>query len=216
MPEEELNLGIALRDSELKLPPANVDAQAEQEARTWKAKYDGLQGFAKKLKTDHDTNVLDLHSLKSQSEAEKLQLTTDKERLEKELAQYKSQAESSTTELGKLKKQAEVGKLISTKYPDLTTFYHDGLIRDVDNLEGEVLEQYLTTFSDKVKSTVTEKLVKDVQGSTPVPPSQRQPSTTSLSSLVESMETVRRQHGPMSTQYRQASDEYTQFLRNNK
>jgi len=131
-------------------PAENVD---------WKAKYDGLRGYALQLKGELDRIKAQYGELAtkyegamSMLEAAKLEATTKVSDLERMLNETKAQAETAAQKAARLERERQVAQLIASEYadaPELMRLFNRGLI-DIGNRNDDEVRQVLDQYKQEL------------------------------------------------------------------
>jgi hypothetical protein len=176
---------VEIPEAEPELTPEPVKSVKQKPAPTgssdktnWKAKYDGLQGYAKQQRTDAEKFKMLYSDAVAAQESEVAEKNARIEELEKRVAELEANNTALSSERDKLHKGREVSKKIRQDHPDLLELYEDGLLR-VDDMEGEELDGYLQNLASKLAGKVGTALRDTLRGAAPPRPSGSKASKTS-------------------------------------
>lgn len=213
---QELELEeVELPETEPESDPEPVKTKAKQksaptdkgDSTNWKAKYDGLKGYATQQRADADR----YKKLYSEAIADQEAASADKdariEELEARVAELQGERDALSHERDTLSKKQNIAKTIRQKHPDLLELYEEGLLR-VDDLDDEALDQYLENLANKLDGKVGTALRDTLRGAAPRRPSGQTANKTAAELMDDLM-----QLDPRSEEYQKVFEAYDKALR---
>ncbi len=185
-----------------------VPAEPQKGEKTdWKAKYDGLQGYARQQRAAAVDWQAKFNNLSGDHEAAVADRDARIQELEKQVAELTSKTNDLTQVKTRLEKQNEIGRKVRTEFPVLYDLFEEGLLR-TDGLEGEELDTYLANLSEKLHGQVGSAVKQTLRGTTPPRPS-GQRASQSADEIMEVLMGL----SPESPEYKVKLTEYEQALR---
>lgn len=170
------------------------DTKASGDVVDWKAKYDGLRGYALQLKAELDKLKAQYGELMtkyegtvSMLEAAKLEATTKVSDLERMLNETKAQAETAAQKAARLERERQVAQLIASDYadvPELMRLFNRGLI-DVSSRSDEEVRQLLDQYKQELTQLRGGAIKEALTGSVPNLSAKKEANGPSLQELAD-------------------------------
>ena len=194
--------------------PAKVEpapaAEPPQDKTDWKAKYDGLQGYARQQRTAAETWQAKFNGLSNEHEAAIADRDARIQDLEKQVQSLTSQTQELTGTKEKLEKHQAIGKKVRTEFPELSELFEEGLLR-TEGLDGDDLEQYLSSLAEKLRGQLGNAVRQTLRGAVPPRPA-GQRASQSVDELFDALYRL----SPESPDYQKVLQEYEQAVRAEK
>lgn len=201
-------------DAEESAPPARQSKKETEPVVNWEAKYNGLKGTAVKHQRRAEKLAADLAQLQAKYEEDVLTLSTERDTFKTSAATLEKEATQKAQEAARLAKTLEIGRVIRKEYEPLADLFDRGLLRGIEEMEGDDLTNYLKEYAETLGQTADKRIKDAASGAkpTPPPPSDRKPPVTDTNEAKLALAKALREHGIQSPEYQEAMQIYQKTL----